>query len=276
MVDPGVGLAALGGATVSKDTISRILGPTADYIGDGVKTWTEKGVANVQRVFAKAEERLAGEIDRPGRVPPRVLKIILEEGQFANDELSAAYLGGVLASSRTEAGRDDRAVSMGHLVASLSTYALRTHYLLYRAVHRSEVGANPQRWRMVEETGGLRRFLALTAYNQAMAFDGAELENLQGIVADTMLTLGRHRLVGEWLRGPPDFLSGHFGGRVFAGGGGIVAAPTQPGVLLFCAAHGVRTDPYVAFTTDQLDAALAEDVPQMDVPLVTELPQVGD
>jgi len=95
MVDVGVGLAALGTAEVSKDVLSKMLGPTAAYIGEGVKGWTERRTHNVQRVFAKATARLGDEIDRPGSIPPRVLKAVLDEAQVTDDELMADSLGGI-------------------------------------------------------------------------------------------------------------------------------------------------------------------------------------
>src|SRR4051794_30772500 len=122
MADIGTGLELLGPSLL----VPKLLGPTADYVGEGVRTWTERRVENVQRVFEKAGRKISPEeLERPGRVPPRVLKGVLEEGSFWDDELAAEYLGGVLASSRTEASRDDRAASLISLVGRLSTYALR-------------------------------------------------------------------------------------------------------------------------------------------------------
>ena len=53
-IDPGTGLAILGGALASKEFLVKLLGPTADYIGDGVKNWTERRVNNVGTIFSIA------------------------------------------------------------------------------------------------------------------------------------------------------------------------------------------------------------------------------
>jgi hypothetical protein len=46
---------------------------------------------------------------REGRpASPKVIKAILDDGSFCDDELTASYFGGVLASSKTEVGCDDR------------------------------------------------------------------------------------------------------------------------------------------------------------------------
>src|SRR4051812_30456729 len=101
MVDPAA-LTLLGPAYL----VGKVLGPTADYVGEGVRDWTERRAENVQSVFRKAGRKLGDELDEPGGVPPRVLKGVLEEGQFAEDDLTREYLGGVLASSRTSSARD--------------------------------------------------------------------------------------------------------------------------------------------------------------------------
>ena len=47
-----------------------------------------------------------------------------------------ALLGGVLASSRTESGRDDRGVTFLRLLQDLSVYQIRFHYIVYMTVKR--------------------------------------------------------------------------------------------------------------------------------------------
>lgn len=93
MVDPAT-IALLGPAYL----VGKILGPTADYIGEGVREWTQRRTENVKRVFLRAGDKLGDELEQPGAVPPRVLKAVLDEAQFADDELMADYLGGVLAT----------------------------------------------------------------------------------------------------------------------------------------------------------------------------------
>jgi hypothetical protein len=121
-MDTATGLTILGGAVGSAKIVEKLLGPTADYIGLGVKTWTEKRVENVGRIFRIAAEKLGSSIEEKGGIPPKVLKGILEEGSFCDDELSANYLGGVLASSRSSAPRDDRGATYIALIGRLSTW----------------------------------------------------------------------------------------------------------------------------------------------------------
>jgi hypothetical protein len=48
--------------------------------------------------------------------------------------VSTEYFGGVLASSRTEVGRDDRGAAFVALIGRLSSYQIRSHYFFYTFV----------------------------------------------------------------------------------------------------------------------------------------------
>ena len=134
MVDPGTGLTVLGGALGSKDLVLRVLGPTAEYLGAGLADWTKRSVENTGRIFQKAVEKLGTRINEPGGVPPKVLKGILENAPFCDDELAAEYFGGVLAASRSGIERDDRGAAFLALVDRLSAYQLRSHFLFYEMI----------------------------------------------------------------------------------------------------------------------------------------------
>jgi len=131
-MDPGTELILRGTVKI----VEKILGPTADYLGDGLKSWTEKGAKNIGRIFRNAESRLGDSINKPGAVPPRILKEILDVGQFCDDELTAEYLGGVLASSRTLFGSDDRGITFLALTSQLSSFQIRFHYICYSFWHQ--------------------------------------------------------------------------------------------------------------------------------------------
>lgn len=135
-MDTATGLTVLGTAVGSAKIVEKLLGPTADYVGGGIKDWTEKRVNNVSRIFSIAATRLGGRIEEEGAVPPKVLKGILDEGSFCDDELSAEYFGGVLASSRTGVSRDDRGAAYIAMLGRLSAYQIRAHYCFYHIFKR--------------------------------------------------------------------------------------------------------------------------------------------
>jgi len=125
-----------------KDVVVKLLGPTADYIGSETKNMVEQCHKNIGRIFNRATNLLGRRIDEPGVVSPRVLRKIVNEGAFCADFLSTEYFGGVLASSRTNIERDDRGMAILATISTMSTYQLRTHYILYSVVKMLFNGQN--------------------------------------------------------------------------------------------------------------------------------------
>lgn len=263
MVDPGTGLAVLGSAPV----VMKILGPTADYVGDGLQHWTERRIENVQRVFRKAEHKLGEEgLNRSGAVPPRVLKEILSEGSFCDDELGAEYLGGVLASSKSGVPRDDRGAALASLVGRLSTYQLRGHYLMY---------ATARRWLTEADSSGAkinlglpqdqkkfgRFFVPFQDWSQAMDFS-AEEENDPGILVHIVTGLMREGLLGAYATGPAGRLSKAVPDTEFPEEGGIIFEVSLLGIELFVMAHGYRgaKAPKTVIKTAVLDFEIEESI----------------
>ena len=66
--------------------------------------------------------KLGDKLDRPGQVPPKALKTIVNAGSYFDDAIAVEYIGGVLASSRTEVGRDDRGSRIAKMIDSLSVF----------------------------------------------------------------------------------------------------------------------------------------------------------
>lgn len=246
-MDVGTGIAVLGPSAV----VLKILGPTADYVGEGLQEWTQRRVANVQRIFANAERKLSAEqLDAPGAVPPRVLKGILDEGSFREDELSAEYLGGVLAASRTETGRDDRGASLVAVVGRLSTYQLRSHYIFYTLARRALVGMDLNLSTLADRRAN-QLFVPLHDYITSMEFSGEEVHELPSIVSHSLYGLGREDLLkprawgaSKHLRESPRW------NKDFGPAGGFVFEVTMLGVELFCAAHGLRAHEFAAAFLD--------------------------
>jgi hypothetical protein len=53
IIDPGTGLSVLGTSILSKELVTRMLGPTADYLGTGMKNWTEQGGPRMSKESSK-------------------------------------------------------------------------------------------------------------------------------------------------------------------------------------------------------------------------------
>jgi hypothetical protein len=249
MVDTGTGLTILAPSVL----MVKVLGPSAEYVGDGIQQWTAKRVQNVNDVFAKAGRKLGPErLEQPGSVPPKILKGILEEAPFCDDELSAEYLGGVLASARTDGSRDDRAITLISLVARLSSYQLRSHYVMYSAAQRMLAGTSSLNLGRED----MRRnhatfFLPDSLWCSAMDFSGEERVNqFDSIIDHVIYGLVREELIDNMIlgTGSAEFLSQEFH-KEFPEAG-IVFRLSMLGVELFTGAHCVQGRPAESFLGD--------------------------
>jgi len=179
MADPimTVGAGAIA-AYLGKDGIAKILGPTADFLGGELAVFTQKRVENVGKIFANAERKLGDKVDAAGQVPPKVLKTILNEGSYSNDDIAIEYFGGVLASSRTDIGRDDRGARMVRILDNLSAYQIRAHYLVYCTV-RELFRDKGERLGTSQDRNKLQIYLPMADFYQSMEFSVDEQRDPQ-------------------------------------------------------------------------------------------------
>lgn len=232
-IDPGTGLTVLGTALGSKDLVVKLLGPTADYLGGGVRDWTERSVKNIGRVFEIARKKLGDKIDTHGAVPPKVLKGIIGEAPFCDDELAAEYFGGVLASSRSGVGRDDRGAAFVALIGRLSTYQIRSHFFFYSLIRMIYEGST-ENIGVQEGRLRLKTFIPLSSYSTAMEF--GEGESLPVLVSHVMFGLAREALIElSFSFGMTEHVRSEYGSATVPG---LVFTPSALGVELYHWAHG--------------------------------------
>ncbi len=194
------GLAILGGK-ITYDLARDVLGPSANYLGKELKGLTELGVENIKKVFMYAQKRNLELKNQDGTVPSRILLPILQSAYFCEDELVASYLGGVLSSSRTKNGRDDRAVGLTKLIDSLSSYALRLHCIIYASVitHPMQSTENMHKW--IRRGHGVTVLFDEDALRRQMDF--TEHEDASVILEHSFLSLASSGLSTD---GQNDFL----------------------------------------------------------------------
>jgi len=234
MIDPGTGLTILGSAIGGAKVVEKILGPTADYIGGQLKEWTEKKVKNTANIFKNAEKKLGDKINQDGKVPPKVLKGILEEGAWCEEELQVEYFGGVLASSRSGVSRDDRGAYFVALISRLSTYQLRTHYLIYQSIKKSFDG-QPMNIGDSKDRTEMELFIPFSTYVSAMDFTQEEIKNFLNIMTHSVWGLNKEDLIDQFQYGPLDYIQKRYKD---AKKPGIILQPTNLGVELFMWAYG--------------------------------------
>lgn len=211
----------------------RVLGPTADYIGNEIKLFTEKRITNLKNIFENAEKKLGDKISEEGKVPPKVIRSIINEGSYCEDELSMEYFGGLLASSRSGIVRDDRAAYYVSLLSHLSSYQIRTHYIFYQILKKYfdgsdlNIGIERERKKMVI-------YVPIDEYSQAMEF--VHNENRNTIVAHSIVGLIKENLLDRFYAiGNVDIMKG-ICERI--NNTGVIFQPSAIGVELFLWACG--------------------------------------
>jgi hypothetical protein len=230
-------LIILSGTFGSAKIVEKLLGPTAEYLGGGIRDYTKKGMTNLGRIFEHAAKILGDKLDEPGQVPPRVLKGILQEGYFCEDELTAKYFGGVLASSRSGVGRDDRAASFISLTSRLSTYQVRSHFIFY-SVFKDVCNGRSDNLGLSSERDKFKLYVPIDSYSAAMDFQQGE--SVPVLIPHIMNGLHRESLIGgTWTTGSERSIKES--ARIDVPKGGIVFYPSAPGMELYLWAHG-RSD----------------------------------
>ncbi len=233
-METGTGLSILGTALGSVKLLDKLLGPTADYLGGEIRNYAERGVHNLGRIFKHAEKTLGSKIDEPGQVPPKVLKEILQEGYFCEDELSAQYFGGLLASSRSGIFRDDRGAAFVGLIGRLSVYQIRTHFIFY-TIFRNLCSGRSANLALGEELSKFRLFIPASVYMSAMDFQHGE--NPVILVQHVMHGLHTEALIAEWAVGHATHLEQVLKVAEFQSYG-IAFGPSSVGMELYLWAHG--------------------------------------
>lgn len=229
-IGPGTVLVILGSQYGLK-----LFGPSIAYLGDEIKVGTEVGVANLKRIFDSALRKLGSKADEPGQVPPRVLKGILEDGPYCDDEVTAEYLAGVLASSRSEAGKDDRGVVFIEMLSRMSTFQIRAHYIFYTILKELCDGTD-KNIGMSDEALALRVFVSYQSFDEAMGLSSALEETTDDLAVHILLGLRREDLIDEFAGGSADILVRSFPGLTESG---VTFVPTGTGVELYLWGQGL-------------------------------------
>lgn len=234
MLEPvtlGVGAAVT--AYLGKDGVNKILGPTAEYLGVAIKDFAQKRIENVGNIFGNAEKKLGEKINTPGQVPPKVLKTILDEGSYSDDSVTIEYFGGVLASSRTESGRDDRGARIGKILDNLSVYQIRTHYILYTIIRK--LFKDSGRRFSQEDRRAMKLFIPFDTYVNSMELSDLEQGQFISILNNTFFGLNKDALISDFYYGPIEHIQKEFKD---AHDGGIVVGPSALGAELYLWGYG--------------------------------------
>ena len=138
------GIVAAAGVVAVGWTAKKILGPTFDLVGDDL---AKLYAAGRDKIIASASKKIPN-LDDGKQANLRVSRDVLWNGAFSTESICAEYFGGILASSRSEDGKDDSAIPFVDVIKSLSSEQLRKHYFIYRALGKilSETNSNRDRY----------------------------------------------------------------------------------------------------------------------------------
>lgn len=246
-MDIGTGLVILGSA----ELMAKLLGPTFEYFGEGLKSYTQRGLQNVERILEIGMKRLGSKIDEPGQIPPKVFSRILREGPFTEDELTSEYFGGILAASRSKDSKDDRGSYYLDIISRLTSYQIRAHYIVYAALKNTFNGSTFDLALGETRATECRIFIPTEEYTVAMGFekiwdaerlmhhlfDGVSRElliELDWAYGDMSIKLpGDNRYLKEYGQG---YVKREGNSLIY--GRGLALFPAGLGIELFIRAHG--------------------------------------
>jgi hypothetical protein len=182
----------------SGNLIVRFLGPSVDLWGEHFRQWNEhllaKRAQNVQKVLEAADRKAGAPIGETGSIHPRVLKEILDDGSYVEDDLMREYFGGVLASSLSGVNRDDRGASMAKIVTEMSVYEIRAHFVVYRGF-KQEFDGSRLNVGISTDCDKMHLFFPMDSFLEAMEISEDELK--AGIIGQAISGLSRRSLIGH-------------------------------------------------------------------------------
>lgn len=139
---------------VNKETIQeltlKLLGPSFEYAGNippRIAEYTlskikEIEIYNLKNIFCRAEKKMASNGTFNLDTNLRIVRGVVEQGIYAQDEVMVEYFAGILASSKTEDGMDDTCVPYLQMIKSLSSFDLKLHCFIYKTIYNEYKGLN--------------------------------------------------------------------------------------------------------------------------------------
>lgn len=249
----GTGLAiyaAVEAGKIDSDSLlGRFLGPTVDYMGNGLANNVDKSVKNISRIFEYAVDIFVSKPDNGGIVNPRVLKHIINEGAFCEDELTRAYFGGVLASSRSDDSTDDRSLNFVSLLESMSSYQIRTHYIFYTILRNKCKGTDID----FEDTDWIKKANIFVPYEEFLTSMDLELPDRSKrdlILPHIFWGLHRLGLISHFSYPNVSVIRRYY---PEAAGSGFALSPTLFGIELYMWVNGYSNIPQFHFIDKDIE-----------------------
>lgn len=143
MVDPVLSATAVAvGGYLLKEQFNRLCGPTADYLGEKARNLVQCRIENMNKIITKTDAILGDKINEEGIIHPRIIEKFLNSGSYIEDNIAQEYFAGVMATSRTNDGKDDSGYYFLDLITKLSHVDLKMHFILYSLLRERHLGTN--------------------------------------------------------------------------------------------------------------------------------------
>jgi len=180
--------------SASGELALRTFGPLADALGTELARLPPFASRNLQRlalVFSRKSEPGDEEM-----VSPRLFKQVVDEAAWADDEIIAEYLGGVLASS-AKAPVSDTGVVVAQLIRRLSSAQLRAHFLIYSGLRRLREPIPVLDLSLAVNQSELHLELDYVSFFEHMKESTSSLHDHRGLLQHVILGLAREELVDD-------------------------------------------------------------------------------
>jgi len=201
--------------------IEKILSPVLGEIGEDVKNLYAVSKDGATKIVAKAYKKILDKGD--GRkVNLRVARDVFWNGSFSDESICAEYFGGILASSRSDDGKNDNGIHYTDVIKSLSSKQLQLHYTIYNSLNKL----------LVKNKANVNVGQATELQQKAVWFSMFELTNTLKLKIDTDLNvLYKQGLLHEYKTDNHELENDN---AIFPY---VMVKPTTFGVLLYSIAH---------------------------------------
>ncbi len=112
--------------------LKKAFGPVLWELGEDMKKLYALGR---DKIIIKAYNKIFNKDDNK-KANLRVARDVFWNGSFSDEEICAEYFGGILASSRSDDGRDDNGINYTDTIKSLSSKQLLLHYIIYNSLNK--------------------------------------------------------------------------------------------------------------------------------------------
>ena len=112
--------------------LEKLLGPLFERLGINI---AEKYDMRQDGIMQSASRKIDN-VNDGKQINLRVARDVFWNGSFTDEAICAEYFGGILASSRSDDGKNDNGIHYTDVIKSLSSKQLELHYIIYNSLNK--------------------------------------------------------------------------------------------------------------------------------------------